>query len=129
MGDLVRMRKMKVRVGERDFPFVVHVAVPDGGFECTLGAINAWHHHNGKPQHHGQRSRAGEQEFWRWCFEGLEIAKAVRHRFGGEILPVAVRLRADGRAERVSRVPAAAKSERTPRGQDSEVKRARSIPA
>jgi len=103
MTDLFRMRKVTVRVSERDFPFVVQIAVPDGGFECTLGAINAWNHHNGNPQRRGRHYHAGEQEFWRWCFEGLEIAKAVRNRFGGEILPVAVRLGTNQRPDRVSR--------------------------
>lgn len=112
MAELLRMSEVMVRVNERDFPFVVQIAVPDGGFECTLGAIDARHHYNRNPQRRGQRYHAGEQEFWRWCFDGLEIAKAVRHRFGGEILPVAIRLRTDRRPDRVS--PAAAKSARGP---------------
>lgn len=88
------MRNVTVRVNDRDFPFVVQIAVPDGGFECALGAVHTWHRYGGKPQRGGQRYHAGgEQEFWSWCFEGLEIAKAVRHRFGGEILPVAIRSR------------------------------------
>ncbi len=102
MADLLRMRKMRVPVSERDFPFVVQIAVPDGGFECTLGAINAWHHHNGGPQRRRRHYHAAEQEFWGWCFEGLEIAKAVRQRFGGEILPVALRVGTDRRPDRIS---------------------------
>ncbi len=47
MADLLRMRKLTVRVGEREFPFAVEVAVPDGGFACDPGAIDAWHHYNG----------------------------------------------------------------------------------
>ncbi len=112
MADLLRMREMRVRVSERDFPFVVQITVPDGGFECTLGAVNAWRHCNGATQRRRPHYHAGEHEFWGWCFDGLEIAKAVRQRFGGEILPVAVRVRADRRPDRVSQVPDAGRSAR-----------------
>jgi hypothetical protein len=54
-------------VNERDFPFVVKIAVPDGGFECTLDAINAWHHYSRNPQYRGQPhsrvSTAGDSVF------------------------------------------------------------------
>jgi hypothetical protein len=91
MANLLRMKKVTARVNEREYPFVVQVAVPDGGFECTLEAINAWHGYSRSKQRRGQRYRVGEQEFWSWCFDGLEIAKSFRHRFGGEIMPVKVR--------------------------------------
>ena len=97
MANLLRMKKVTARVNERDYPFVVQVAVPDGGFECTLEAINAWHGYSRSRQRRGQRYRRGEQEFWSWCFDGLEIAKSFRHRFGGEIMPVTVRRRSDSR--------------------------------
>jgi hypothetical protein len=124
MADLVRMSKTTVRLGERDFPFVVQVAVPDGGFECTLGVIDAWHHHNGNPRSR-LRHATGEQAFWSWCFEGLEVAKAVRGRFGGEIMPVALRLHAGSRLDRASHVAAAGKFTRGPREHAAEVRRAR----
>ena len=104
MANLFRMKKVTARVNERNYPFVVHVAVPDGGFECTLDAINAWHCYSGSKQRRGQRHRMGDQEFWSWCFDGLEIAKAFRHRFGGEIVPVTVRRRSYS----VSKIPPAA---------------------
>ncbi|MGA7790289.1 MAG: hypothetical protein WCA56_19240 [Xanthobacteraceae bacterium] len=93
MANLLRMKKVTARVNEREFPFVVQIAVPDGGFECTLDAINAWHCYSKNKQRRGPRHRDGEQEFWRWCFDGLEIAKSFRQRFGGEIMPVTLRQR------------------------------------
>lgn len=128
MTDLVRMSKTTVRLKGRDCPFVVQVAIPDGGFECTLGAIKAWHHHNGNPERRGQRHLAGEQEFWRWCFDGLEIAKAVRHRFGGQILPVAMGLRSGHRPDGVAPIFAAGKSARGRVEQNAEVKRGFPVP-
>lgn len=91
MAHPFQMKKTMARVNERDFPFVVQIAVPDGGFGCALDAINAWHYYSKNKQRQGRRHYAGEQEFWRWCFGGLEIAKSFRHRFGGEIMPVTVR--------------------------------------
>jgi hypothetical protein len=99
MANLLRMKKVTARVNEREYPFVVQVAVPDGGFECTLEAINAWHCYSRSRQRRGQRYRRGEQEFWSWCFDGLEIAKSFRHRFGGEIMPVTVRRRSESRRD------------------------------
>lgn len=91
MANLLRLKKINARVNEREFPFVVQVAVPDAGFECTLDAINAWHCYSKYKQRRGQRQRVGEREYWRWCFEGLEVAKSFRLRFGGQLMPLAVR--------------------------------------
>ncbi len=106
MANLLRMKKVTARVNEREYPFVVQVAVPDGGFECTLEAINAWHGYSRSRQRRGQRYRRGEQEFWSWCFDGLEIAKSFRHRFGGEIMPVTVRRRSESRDPALQPSPA-----------------------
>jgi hypothetical protein len=98
MANLLRLKKIKARSNETAFPFVVQIAVPDGGFGCTLDAINAWHRYSKNRQRRGQRQRVDMQDYWSWCFEGLEIAKEFRQRFGGEILPVTVRSRPERRA-------------------------------
>lgn len=103
MANLLRMKKVAAHANEREFPFVVQVVVPDGGFDWTLNAINAWHHYSRHPQRRGRRYYEGEREFWRWCFEGLEVAKAFRHQFGGEIMPITVRGRANRRPDLGSR--------------------------
>lgn len=103
MANLLRMKKVAAHANEREFPFVVQIVVSDGGFDWTLNAINAWHHYSRHPQRRGRRHHEGNLEFGRWCFEGLEIAKAFRHRFGGEIMPITMRGRADRRPDAGSR--------------------------
>src|SRR6202790_3940983 len=105
-----RARPARVRPGE--FLFVVQIAAPDGGFGCTLDAINAWHYYSNNTQRRGRPHRLGEREFWSWCFEGLEIAKSFRHRFGGEIVPLSIKRRPERRRDPASQIPAPAKSER-----------------
>jgi hypothetical protein len=107
----VRLKKTTAHIGQRDFPFVVQIVVPDGGFGCTLDAINAWHHYWRNTQRRGPPQRFGEREFWSWGFEGLEIAKSFRHRFGGEIVPVTMQRCAERNHDPASHIPAAAKSE------------------
>jgi hypothetical protein len=104
MANLLRLKKIKARSNEAAFPFVVQIAVPDGGFGCTLDAINAWHCYSKSRQRRGQRQRLGGQEYWTWCFEGLEIAKQFRQRFGGEIMPVAIRPCPERRSDATTRL-------------------------
>lgn len=122
MANLLRMKKVTARVNEREFPFVVQVAVPDGGFEFTLDAINAWHCYSRSKQRRGQRYRVGEREYWSWCFDGLEIAKSFRHRFGGEIMPVTIRRRSAGFRDPASQISPAADAGRMVSGRKDAVK-------
>jgi hypothetical protein len=131
MTNLPRVKKVTVRVNERDFPFVVQIAVPDGpfvvqiavpdgGFECALGAINAWHRYSRNLQYRGPPYHIGEQEFRSWRFAGLEIAEAFRHRFGGEILPVTTRARTNRRPDPALFVSSAGDATRGSADQDIE---------
>ena len=88
-----RLKTGAARPGQGKCPFVVQIVVPDGGFGCTLDAIDAWHRYSNNIQRCGPPQPLGERVFWNWCFEGLEIAKSFRHRFGGEIVPVTIRSR------------------------------------
>jgi hypothetical protein len=103
-----------------DFLFVVHVAAPDGGFGRGLDAVNGWHNtqHRSRPQ-----SLAG-REFCSWCLEGLEIAKSLRHRFGGQIVPVTVQPLSPRRRDAAPPISAAAKSGQEKPEQVSKNKRA-----
>jgi hypothetical protein len=111
MPSPVRTKKTTAPVRQSDFLFVVQIAAPDGGFGCTLDAINAWHYSSNNTQRRASAQRGGERQFWSWCFEGLEIAKSFRHRFGGEIVPVTMQRLPKRRREPQSQIPAAAKSE------------------
>lgn len=110
MANLLRKDKMKALTDERDFPFVVQIAVPDGGFGCTLDAINAWHFYSRIRQRRGRHQHIGKQEFRHWCFEGIEIATAFRQRFGGEIMPATIRGCTNRRRDLASQVVAVEKS-------------------
>lgn len=90
MPSPVRIKKTATRVRQGQFPFVVRVAVPDGGFGCALYGVNAWHRYSNNTQRRGLPQCLGEQKLWTWCFETLEIAKSFRHRFGGQIVPLTI---------------------------------------
>ena len=71
------------RINERDFPHVVEVALPDGGFRDTLHDIKTFHRERGiKSRRGGHQYRYG-QEFVRWCFEDPAHADEFVARFGG----------------------------------------------
>jgi hypothetical protein len=86
MGNLSRKRNLAAYVNERNFPFVVQIAVPDDGFGSRLDAINAWHLYSKNKQRRVQPQSIGEKKFWRWCFKDFETAEKFRLRFGGEVL-------------------------------------------
>ena len=91
MPSSARMKETAAGGKRGDFLFVVHVAAPDGGFGRTLDPVNGWHRHGNNTQHRSRLQRLAGREFCSWCLEGLEIAKSLRHRFGGQIVPIMVR--------------------------------------
>jgi hypothetical protein len=91
MGNLSRKRNIAAYVNERNFPFVVQIAVPDDGFGSRLDAINAWHRYSKNKQRRGRPQSLGEKKFWRWCFKEFESADKFRQRFGGEVVSGPVR--------------------------------------
>jgi hypothetical protein len=92
-GRSASLKTTAARASQDRVPFVLQSVVPDGGFGCTLGAINAWHRYSKNIQRRDPSQLLGERVFWNWCFEGLEIAKSFRHRFGGEIVPITIQSR------------------------------------
>ena len=91
MASSARM-KDRVAGGKRgEFLFVAHVAAPDGGFGRGFDAANQLNRHVNNFQRRGHPQRVAGREFCSWCLEGLEIAKSLRHRFGGQIVPIMVR--------------------------------------
>jgi hypothetical protein len=77
MGNLSRKRNLAAYVNERNFPFVVQIAVPDDGFGSRLDAINAWHLYSKNKQRRGRPQSLGEKKFWRWCFKDFETAEKL----------------------------------------------------
>lgn len=90
MASSARMNE-RVAGGKRgEFLFIVHVVAPDGGFGHSPAAANPLNRRGGDIQRRWQPQRLAGWEFRGWCQEGLEIAKSLRHRFGGQIVPITV---------------------------------------
>ena len=71
---------------ERDFPFIVEMAVPLGGFGKTLDAMFEFHTRNGirAINSTGRRDENG-RDYIRWCFADREIAAAFAAEFGAKV--------------------------------------------
>jgi hypothetical protein len=63
MGNLSRRKNISAYVNERNFPFVVQIAVPENGFGPKLDAINAWHRYSKNKQRRGRPQSLGERKF------------------------------------------------------------------
>jgi len=71
---------------ERDFPYLVELALPPGGFRSVFLEIDAFHRERRIPVRRG-RSRHEVKPFYiRFCFPDTATADAFRKRFGGECL-------------------------------------------
>ena len=110
MPGSARMKQRIARGNRGEFLVVVHVAAPDGGFGRSLDAVEQLNSHGGDIQRRWQPRRLAGREFCSWSLEGLEIAKSLRHRFGGQIVPVTMQP-VPRRRDAVSQAPAAAESE------------------
>jgi hypothetical protein len=71
-----------------EFLFVAHIAAPDGGFGRHLDAVNRSDRPGSDIRRRRQPQGFDGREFCSWLLDGLEIAKSLRHRFGGQIVPV-----------------------------------------
>jgi hypothetical protein len=82
---LKTFRKGKAGINERDYPYLVEIAVPVGGLDLRQNReIAAFHRlHNIRPRF-GKRRTEGIQDYSRWCFSDPGVADAFRERFGGE---------------------------------------------
>jgi hypothetical protein len=81
-----RKREIVGLTNERDFPHLVELAPPPGGFRSTFLEIDAFHRERRIPVRRG-RSRHEVKPFYiRFCFPDAATADAFRNRFGGEVL-------------------------------------------
>jgi hypothetical protein len=64
----------------REFPFVVEIMVPEGGFGRRLDDMHAFHRQRRITDHHIPRRRDGEHDYIRWC----PIMTTGRTKLGGE---------------------------------------------
>jgi hypothetical protein len=73
-------------MNERDFPHVVELALPPGGFRGRSSEFEAFHRELGIPIRRGRGRHEAEQFHVRFCFPHATAADAFRDRFGGERL-------------------------------------------
>jgi hypothetical protein len=78
-------------MNERDYPHIVELPVPRGGFRDTSFAIDDFHQERGVEIRRGQGSYEEGQFYVRYCFADPVVADEFRARFGGERLIAARR--------------------------------------
>src|SRR5262249_18800305 len=71
---------------EQDFPHLVELALPPGGFRSVFPEIDTFHRDRRIPVRRGRSRHEAEQFYIRFCFPDTATADAFRNRFGGECL-------------------------------------------
>ncbi len=74
------------RMNERNYPNMVELPVPFGGFRDTSFAIDAFHRERGLESKYGRGRNDEGQWYVRYCFADPTVADAFRDLFGGERL-------------------------------------------
>ena len=84
-----RKREIVGLTNEQDFPHLVELAVPPGGFRGSFLEFDAFHQERRILVRRGRSRHKAEQFYIRFCFVDTAIADAFRNRFGGECLTYA----------------------------------------
>jgi hypothetical protein len=72
---------------ERDFPHIVEMLVPLGGFGGQLDDMYDWHRARDIEDHHGRGRRVEGRNIVSWCFRDADTADV----FAGEFAAFAVK--------------------------------------
>jgi hypothetical protein len=85
------MPRYKVRTSaqaiEKDFPHIVQMIVPRGGFGKKLDDMYEWHWAKDTEAMRGNGWRDDSGRFYvRWCFANLITAQDFARKFGGSIV-------------------------------------------
>src|SRR4029453_1969669 len=90
LGEMTRRKREIIGLrNERDFPYLVELALPPGGFGSIFLEIDAFHRERRIPVRRGRSRREVKQVYIRFCFPDTAAANAFRNRFGGERLTYA----------------------------------------
>jgi hypothetical protein len=81
-----RKREVIGLTNERDFPHLVELTFPPGGFRSVFLEIDAFHRERRIPVRRGRNRHEDEEFHIRFCFPDIPTADAFRDRFGGECL-------------------------------------------
>ena len=85
-----RKREITGLANEQDFPHLVELGLPPGGFRSVFLEIDAFHRDRRIPVRRGRSRHEAEQSHIRFCFPDTATADAFRNRFGGECLTYAL---------------------------------------
>jgi hypothetical protein len=67
---------------EQDFPHIVEMRVPEGGFGKKLDAMYEWHIHRGiRAINSTGRRDENNRDYIRWCFADADTAAAFAAEF------------------------------------------------
>src|SRR5262245_20147836 len=67
---------------EKDFPHIVEMRVPLGGFGSKLNAMHQWHEARGiRAIHSTGRRDENNRDYIRWCFADETIAREFAREF------------------------------------------------
>ena len=81
-----RKREIVGLTNERDFPHLVELALPPGGFRSVFLEIDAFHRERRIPVRRGRSRHEAEQFYIRFCFPDAATADAFRNRFRWRVL-------------------------------------------
>jgi hypothetical protein len=73
-------------MNERDFPHLVELALPPGGFSDQGSGFDEFHRERGISIRPGRGRHEATQFYVRFCFSNAAAADAFRDRFGGKRL-------------------------------------------
>jgi hypothetical protein len=87
LGEMTRRKREIVGLtNEQDFPHLVELALPPGGFRSVFLEFDAFHRDRRIPVRRGRSRHEAQQSYIRFCFPDAATADAFRNRFGGECL-------------------------------------------
>src|SRR5258707_13993646 len=81
-----RKYEITARMNERDYPHLVELALPPGGFRARSDAMQAFHRERDIQIRRGQGRNDDGQFYVRYCFTDPADANAFWDCFGGERL-------------------------------------------
>ena len=81
-----RKREIVGLANEQDFPHLVELALPPGGFRSVFLEIDTFHRDRRIPVRRGRSRHEAEQFYIRFCFPDTSTADAFHDRYGGECM-------------------------------------------
>jgi hypothetical protein len=84
LGKMSFERRGKAAANEKKYPFIVQVPVATNGLDVGLNCeIVAFHKSRGATPIFGRTMFRDGQNYYRWCFSDVDMARAFFQKFGG----------------------------------------------